>query len=81
MGIDNETDGYNCYKEGKEENLLWFHEQWKHWPTRVNPNNTINLSFLYGAIRAYRELHDKEPEISKDLASNIKFLDRPRRVT
>jgi len=76
MSTDNETDGYSLYKEGEEETLSWFHKQWKHWPTRVNPNNTTNLSFLYGGIRAYRELHDKEPELSEDLSSSIKYLDK-----
>lgn len=79
MSVDNETDGYTLYKEGNNDTNAWFHEQWKKWPTRVNPANTTNLSFLYGGIRAYRELNNKDPEISKDLASNIKFLDKYRK--
>lgn len=78
MSVDNETDGYLLYKEGKEDTNSWFHKQWKHWPERVDSNNTTNLSFLYGGIRAYREINKKEPELSKDLKSSIEFLDKYR---
>lgn len=76
MSADNQTNGYELYKKGEESLISWFHEQWKHWPTRVNPNNTTNLSFHFGGILAYREIHKKEPEISNDLKSSIKWSDR-----
>jgi hypothetical protein len=77
MSDSNQADGRNCYIEDKSGDRDWFKEQWRVWPTRCNPNNTINISFLYGGILAFRELNDgKDPELSKDLKSHVTWLDK-----
>jgi hypothetical protein len=46
------------------------------YPDRTHPDRTLNLTFHYGAICAYREAHNSEPEMSADLAANIAVLER-----
>lgn len=76
MSDENYNDGYNLYETGTMEQKDWFRKQWKIWPVRANERFTTNLSFHFGGIQAYRKEKCKEPELSEDLKSNIKWLDK-----
>lgn len=75
---DNITDGSNCYNEGDAETKDWFERQWKYWPVRVDERHTTNISFLYGGLLAYREEHGKDPRVSIDFASHVRWHDKHR---
>ena len=53
----------------------WFLKQWEQWPVRVDPENTTNISFLYGGILGYREVYGIDPPISGDLQVHVDFFD------
>lgn len=71
---ENISEGRSLYLEDKDSRP-WFVKQWKHWPTRVDERYTTNISFLYGGILAYRELTNLEPEVSKEYAYCVEWLD------
>lgn len=74
--MSNRSDGQYLYAAGDQETKDWFQRQWKIWPKRADERLTTNLSFHYGGIRAYRIDHGTDPEMSKDLASNIAWFDK-----
>ena len=75
MSTENEREGYDLYVDASPNVRGWFEAQWRIWPRRVDERHTTNLSFHYGAIRAYRKEHRQEPVVSSDLRSNINYLD------
>lgn len=75
MSDDNRNTGQLLYASGDAETRDWFERQWAAWPARVDPRLTTNLSFHYGGVVAYRIEHDRDPEMSAEFKSNIKFLE------
>ena len=72
--MDNEIDGYNFHKQCSDKDKQWFLEQWKRYPERVDLKATTNLAFLYGGLKAYREEHQEDPEMSRDFTSHVNIL-------
>lgn len=76
MSDTNRSEGKDCYATGDAETRAWFEEQWSRWPTRVHNDRTTNISFLHGGVLAFREIHDREPELSRQFAGHVAYLDR-----
>ena len=75
--IEGIIEGQACYSMGDEETREWFHKQWKIWPTRADSKLTTNISFHYGAIKAYRiENGNEDPAISNEFMPHILYLDK-----
>lgn len=75
MSDDNRDTGQLFYAQGDRETRDWFERQWAAWPERVGPRLTTNLSFHYGGVVACRIEHERDPEMSAALKSNIQFLE------
>jgi len=74
MGESNRETGQRLYAMGGVETRAWFERQWAMWPRRADERLTTNLSLHHGGVIAYRLEHGKEPEMSRDFASNVKWL-------
>jgi hypothetical protein len=72
---DNEQMGRDLYSIGDQETRDWFERQWKIWPVRADERLTTNLSFHYGGVTMYREIHGCDPVMSDDFALNVEWLD------
>ncbi len=75
MSEENHIAGKRCYLRGNTKTQQWFQKQWAMWPKRADIAFTTNLSFHHGGIQAFREQHGCDPDMSSDLAANIKYLD------
>lgn len=75
MSDKNREDGHLCYTIGNEEIRQWFEQQWRIWPVRHHQDKTTNLGFHYGGVLAYRKENQKDPSMSRDFASNVKWMD------
>jgi len=67
-------DGRSCYLDD-EASRPWFERQWSIWPVRADNELTTNISFHYGGVLAYRELHKREPALSDDFRSCVEWHD------
>lgn len=73
---DSQSDGQECFRTADTKTRYWFIDQWAKWPSRVDPQSTTNLSFLYGGVLAHRERYGFDPVMSPELLGNIKYLDK-----
>lgn len=76
MSAQNRADGQKCYATGDAEIRAWFEHQWEIWPDRAHYDRTTNLSFHRGGVLAFREMHGRDPKMSRDFQSNVQWLDR-----
>lgn len=76
MASDNRTIGTNLYLTGDAETRAWFEKQWRIWPQRADDRLTTNIALHYGGVVAYRQLHGREPELSRDFQSHVTWHDR-----
>lgn len=74
MSDESREDGRSCYADGDSRD--WFERQWAAWPTRVDQRYTTNISFLYGGVLAFRAEHGRDPKMSRDFASHVKWHDQ-----
>ena len=74
MSDINESEGWICFRN-EPDTRAWFREQWKRWPERVDERYTTNISFLYGALMAFRHLHKSDPPISRAFREQVEWLD------
>lgn len=74
MSDKNQAEGHAQYLM-EEDSRPWFLEQLKQWPKRVNDKYTTNISYLYGGVLAHRELYGITPDMSKDYANCLKWMD------
>lgn len=79
MSDQNTKDGRECYLNEPGDTRAWFENQWRLWPARVDEDRTCNISFHYGGILAYREVHKRNPKVSPYLKTHIDMLDEFRK--
>ena len=75
MSDDNRTDGATFHRLMNAGGKSWLTAQLAAWPTRVDPANTTNISFLYGAYRAWIGAGKPTPAVSKDLQEHFDYLE------
>ncbi|HIV77305.1 MAG TPA: hypothetical protein H9899_07255 [Candidatus Sphingomonas excrementigallinarum] len=76
MSDQNRAEGKDHYATGDAETRAWFEDQWKRWPTRVHQERTTNISFHHGGVLAFREIHGRDPELSRDFRGHVAWLDK-----
>ena len=76
MSDENQAEGQGLYRTGDPEMRGWFECQWRIWPRRADEKFTTNLSFHYGGVLAFRELHSREPLLSDQFREHVEWMDR-----
>jgi len=75
MSLERNDDGYVHYRDDTDSRA-WFEAQWRIWPKRADERYTTNISFHYGGVRAFREFHGREPELSREFSSHVAWHDK-----
>jgi hypothetical protein len=73
-----EEDGATFFGLMNSDGEAWLTAQLARWPERVDPANTTNISFLYGAFNAWSASKHVPPSVSEELQPHFDQLNKFR---